>query len=161
MLSDRELTYFKNRLMRMKQELVETIEANDPLTFEDEGELTSFDNHFADTASQLENREVQFSIHGTAQHILEEINESINRIENGTYGKCVDTGEDIPIDRLEAIPYAKRTLEAQQRFDEERHTSPQTKRSFATPKNDPRDNERIQTLDEMQHEHGHSSHEND
>ncbi|WP_174520339.1 TraR/DksA family transcriptional regulator, partial [Neobacillus fumarioli] len=35
----------------------------------------------------------------------------------GTYGKCVDTGEDIPHGRLEIFPYTKRTQEAQKKFE--------------------------------------------
>ncbi|MBU8878140.1 hypothetical protein BGM26_03920 [Bacillus sp. FJAT-29790] len=78
----------------------------------------------------------------------------------GIFGQCVDIGQDIPIDRLKAIHYAKRTLKAQQRFDKAVESIPQTKLSFATPKNDKRGDERLQTVDELQYEHGNSSHRN-
>lgn len=157
MLTEKELTHFKNQLVQMKQEMLKVIEANDPLPFESYGELTSFDNHFADTASQMEDRQLQLSIKDRAQHILDEINDAIDRTENGTFGKCVDTGKDIPIDRLKAIPYAKRTLEAQLSFDEAVQSSQQSTFSFATPKDGTRGDDRIRTADEIINEHGNSS----
>jgi DnaK suppressor protein len=160
MLTEREIARFKNQLERMKQEMLEVIEANQSSSFEDYGELTAFDNHFADTASQLEDREVQYSIKDTAQHILDQVNEALDRIDKGTFGKCVDTGKDIPIDRLEALPYAKRTVEAQERFDKAGEASPQIKLSFDTPAHDERGDERLQTVDELEYEHGNSSYRN-
>jgi DnaK suppressor protein len=38
-------------------------------------------------------------------------------VEEGSYGICEDTGEEIPRGRLEAVPEAIRTVEAQQRFE--------------------------------------------
>ncbi len=141
----------------MKQELTKAIEANQPFSFEDYGELTSLDNHFADTASQLEDREVQFSIKESAKHILTEVEEALDRCKDGTYGKCVETGKDIPVERLKVLPYAKRIIEAQKRFDEAADSSNQTELSFSTPKDDKRGDERLQTVDELQCEHGNSS----
>ena len=159
MLTDRELSHFKNRLLQIKQEMLKVIDANQ-LTFEDYGELTSFANHFADIASQLEDREVQETIKDTAKNILDEVNEALDRMDNGTYGKCVDTGKDIPIDRLEAIPYTKRTVEAQQKIDKAEESIPETKLSFAEKKNSARDDERLRTIDELEYEHGNSSYRN-
>ncbi|EKN70366.1 general stress protein GSP160 [Neobacillus bataviensis LMG 21833] len=157
MMRERELTYFKNKLVKIKQEMTKVIETNQPLSFEDYGELSSLDNHFADTASQLEDREVQSSINESAKHILNEVDEALERIQNGTYGICVETGKDIPVDRLKILPYAKRILEAQKRFDEAADSSTQIELSFSTPEDDKRGDQRLQTVDELQYEHGNSS----
>lgn len=157
MLTERDLTHFKKKLTRLKHEMLEVIDANKPLSFEDYGELASYDSHFADTATQLEEREVQFSIKDSAQHILNEVNQALDRIRSGTYGKCVDTGKDIPYDRLEVLPYAKRTVNAQEKLDELADSVPQTELSFSTPIDDQRGDDRLQTVDELQHEHGNSS----
>jgi DnaK suppressor protein len=160
MLSNNELSHFKKRLLQIKQEMLEVIDTNQ-LTFEDYGELASFNNHFADIASQLEDREVQDTIKDTAKNILDEVNEALDRMDNGTYGKCVDTGKNIPIDRLEAIPYTKRTVESQQKIDKVAESTPETKLSFAEQKNSARDDERLRTLDELEYEHGNSSYRNE
>ncbi|MEH7248514.1 TraR/DksA C4-type zinc finger protein [Neobacillus niacini] len=157
MLSKEEQMYFKKRLLQLKQETMQMVEASEPLSFEDYGELTSYDNHFADTATQLEEREKQRGLHDTANNLLEEVNEALERINTGTYGVCVDTGETISYERLKALPYAKRTVEAQKEHEKEKLTSLPEDQSFLTPEEDVRGDKRIQTADELINVHGNSS----
>ncbi|MEH7111111.1 TraR/DksA C4-type zinc finger protein [Neobacillus niacini] len=157
MLSKEEQMYFKKRLLQLKQETIQMVEASEPLSFEDYGELTSYDNHFADTATQLEEREKQRGLHDTANNLLEEVNEALERINTGTYGVCVDTGETISYERLKALPYAKRTVEAQKEHEKEKLTSLPEDQSFLTPEEDVRGDKRIQTADELINVHGNSS----
>ncbi|MFL6562933.1 MAG: TraR/DksA C4-type zinc finger protein [Bacillus sp. (in: firmicutes)] len=157
MLSEKDLLYFKGKLVQIKKETIEMLESNQPLSFEDYGELTSYDNHFADTATELDEREKQLIVCENAKRILEEVNEALERVSDGTYGVCVDTGENIPYDRLEALPYAKRTVEAQEKLANQPISSSQADHSFSTPKEDKRGDKRIQTADELQYLHGNSS----
>jgi DnaK suppressor protein len=157
MLSKEELAYFKKRLLQMKEETIQMVEASQPLSFEDYGELTSYDNHFADTATQLEEREKQRVLHETANNLLEEVNEALERIKTGTYGVCVDTGKTIPYERLKALPYAKRTVEAQKELEKENVISLPEDQSFLTPVEDERGDKRIQVVDELISVHGNSS----
>lgn len=157
MLSKEELSYFKKKLVQLKEETIQMVEANEPLSFEDYGELTSYDNHFADTATQLEERERQKVLHDTANGLLDEVNEALERIKTGTYGICVDTGAPIPYERLKALPYAKRTVEAQKEQEKEKKDSLPEDQSFATPEEDVRGDKRIQTVDELIGVHGNSS----
>jgi DnaK suppressor protein len=157
MLSKDELSYFEKRLLQLKEETIQMAEASQPLSFEDYGELTSYDNHFADTATQLEERERQKVLHDTANNLLAEVNEALERIKKGTYGVCVDTGEPISNERLKALPYAKRTVEAQKEQEKERIVSPPEDPSFLTPEEDIRGDKRIQTVDELISVHGNSS----
>ena len=48
---------------------------------------------------------------------LEEVNDAINRIENGSYGVCEDCDKPIPISRLKAVPYAKTCIRCRQARD--------------------------------------------
>lgn len=159
MLSKKELAYFEKRLVQMKEETIQMAEANEPLSFEDYGELTSYDNHFADTATQLEEREKQRVLHETANNLLQEVNEALERIQTGTYGVCVDTGEPISYERLKALPYAKRTVEAQKELEKENvnEASLPEDPSFSTPEKDVRGDKRIQVVDELMNVHGNSS----
>ncbi|MDF2788577.1 MAG: ral stress protein [Neobacillus sp.] len=157
MLSKEELAYFKKRLLQMKEETIQMVEASQPLSFEDYGELTSYDNHFADSATQLEEREKQRVLHETANNLLEEVNEALERIKTGTYGVCVDTGKSIPYERLKALPYAKRTVEAQKELENENVISLPEDQSFLTPEEDVRGDKRIQVVDELISVHGNSS----
>jgi DnaK suppressor protein len=157
MLSKDELSYFEKRLLQLKEETIQMAEASQPLAFEDDGELTSYDNHLADSATQLEEREKQRALHDTANNLLEEVNEALGRINTGTYGICVDTGEPIPYERLKALPYAKRTVEAQKEQEKEKIDSLPEDHSFLTPEEDVRGDKRIQTVDELISVHGNSS----
>ncbi|MEC1520667.1 TraR/DksA C4-type zinc finger protein [Neobacillus niacini] len=159
MLSKKELAYFEKKLLQLKEETIQMAEANEPLSFEDYGELTSYDNHFADTATQLEEREKQRVLHETANNLLQEVNEALDRIKTGTYGVCVDTGEPISYERLKALPYAKRTVEAQKELEKENvnEASIPEDPSFLTPEDDVRGDKRIQVVDELISVHGNSS----
>jgi DnaK suppressor protein len=157
MLSKEELAYFEKKLLQLKEETIQMAEANEPLSFEDSGELTSYDNHFADTATQLEEREKQRVLHETANNLLQEVNEALERIKTGTYGVCVDTGEPISYERLKALPYAKRTVEAQKEQEKENVASLPEDQSFLTPEEDVRGDKRIQVVDELISVHGNSS----
>jgi DnaK suppressor protein len=85
---------------------------------EDEGDYTEHDA--GDMSQSLFTREMDNTVEQTIERRLEEIERALQKIEEGTYGICDDTGEEIPRGRLEAIPEAIRTVEAQQRFERER-----------------------------------------
>lgn len=71
----------------------------------------------ADLATDLLERELNLSLTEAEKSTLKEIDEALDRIENGDYGICVDTGNTIPKERLKAMPTAKRTATAQEKFD--------------------------------------------
>ena len=56
--------------------------------------------------------ELDFAISAKARDVVEQIDAALARIKNGTYGICVDTGASIPRQRLEAIPWAAKTVGA-------------------------------------------------
>ncbi len=75
---------------------------------EDSDEINSAagDQHLADHASDMLEREMDWSLEENAEHILAEIETALVRIDDGTYGTCVVCGEQIPEERLVAVPYA-------------------------------------------------------
>jgi DnaK suppressor protein len=82
-----------------------------------DGELSNVDQHTADAGSELFENERDQSMISRLQYELEAIARAERRIEDGTYGVSVDSGEAIPDGRLEAIPWAERTAEEQSRFE--------------------------------------------
>ena len=74
-------------------------------------------DHIADSASDTFMRELDGGLEENAEHILEEIESALRRIDDGTYGVCTACGRPIGEERLEAVPYAtlciddKRALE--------------------------------------------------
>lgn len=160
-LSKEELQHFKKQLLNQKKELLDSGAANhdENAALSDEtGELTSYDNHFADMASELDQREKDITLEDAARERLSLINTALDRIREGNYGICVDTGEEIDKERLEAIPYAIRTKEAQDQLEEAKEDSrPDDEATFETAGN--RVDDRLRTVDDLQSEHGNSTSE--
>ncbi|HEY7177905.1 MAG TPA: TraR/DksA C4-type zinc finger protein [Gaiella sp.] len=101
-LDDRraELLDLRTRVLGAAQDIVEG-------DVED-GELSSAagDQHIADHASEMVDRELDESLEENAEQIVHEIDRALTRIDDGTYGRCERCGEAIPEERLEAVPYA-------------------------------------------------------
>ena len=84
---------------------------------EPDEELSHLDQHPADEATELfeEERDEGFAVR--LQEELAAIERAERRLEDGSYGLSVESGQPIPDDRLEAIPWAERTAEEQGRFE--------------------------------------------
>ena len=119
------LTKDKQKALQAKLEkMKESIEKKQENSILDEslrestGEITTgIGNHLAEGNAERVEREQEQTFEQIDEKLLGEIEEALARIEEGTYGTCVDTGEEIPYERLEALPYAKRTAPAQEKFD--------------------------------------------
>ena len=101
---------FRTELLEQRERLLGTIKhhdiGNSSLT-EETGELmsSSADNHLADTASETYERELDEGLEDDAREQLRQVDEALARIEAGTYGTCAVCGKDIPVERLEAVPW--------------------------------------------------------
>lgn len=73
--------------------------------------------HPADSGSDLFEREKDAGMTDDLRSELHEIALAEQRLADGTYGRSVESGEPIPDDRLEAVPWAQRTIAEQQRFE--------------------------------------------
>jgi DnaK suppressor protein len=82
-----------------------------------DGELSSLDQHTADSGSELFEVERDRSMIDRLRNELRAIERAEQRLEEGTYGVSVDSGEPIPDGRLEAVPWAERTAAEQARHD--------------------------------------------
>ena len=111
----------RQRLVDLRAELTGLRDGLD----EDEAELEGGGNDFTETDSgdmsqSIFDREMDASVGEGIERRLGEVERALQKIEDGTYGVCDDTGEEIPRGRLEAVPEAVRTVEAQQRFEKVR-----------------------------------------
>jgi len=87
-------------------------------SLEDEtGELVSgsADQHLADTATETVEREIGNTLELHDERLLGAIDAALQRIEDGTYGKCVNCGAQIPEERLEAMPWATLCIECKRK----------------------------------------------
>ena len=70
-----------------------------------------------DKGGLIEEEEVDEALAVRPRAELEAVKRAEKRLEDGTYGFSVESGEPIPAQRLEAIPWAERTAEEQERYD--------------------------------------------
>jgi len=75
------------------------------------GEISFYDNHPADLGSETFEMEKTYALKGQQLHRLQEIEQALERIRKGNYGKCAICGKDIKIERLEAYPEADTCLD--------------------------------------------------
>lgn len=77
------------------------------------GDLSGYSYHMADMASDDYERDFSLGRATDEQKILYAIDEAIKRIEDGTYGNCLQCGKLIPKKRLKALPYTELCIECQ------------------------------------------------
>ena len=110
----------RERLVSLRDELVrirDGMSADEEDLGETEGE-TTLDS--GDLSQDIFTREMDASIGEQVERRLGEIDRALQKIEDGTYGLSDESGEPIARGRLEAVPEAIRTVEEQQRFEQER-----------------------------------------
>lgn len=85
------------------------------------GSLSSFPQHPADQGSDEYDQSLALDIAASQRRLLKEIDDALERIENGTYGVCESLGVTISRQRLEATPWARLSLEGAQQKDSYTH----------------------------------------
>ncbi len=109
-----KVSYFKERLESMLIEYVGFVQrTTNDLKLSDDSKK-GYSQHQADGDSD----DVSLQISNEERKIVQQIMRALRKIEEGSYGICDITGENIPISRLEAIPYANITVGAQQMLEQ-------------------------------------------
>lgn len=83
----------------------------------DTGELTTVDQHPADSGTNLADADREEASVEILHAQQERVREALARVDAGTYGRCVDCGSELPDERLEARPDAARCVNCQQRAE--------------------------------------------
>ena len=110
-MSPEQLAYFKRKLQNWRQELIlESQETLEHLRTE-----TRDVGDDAERASRESDNILELRTRDRYRKLLTKIGQALKRIEDGSYGYCEETGEDIGLARLEARPIATLTVDAQER----------------------------------------------
>ena len=116
----------KEKLLQLRDAMVDSMAgvAQDTLRSRAEGsEAYAFGMHQADAGSDAYDRDFALSLLSQEQDALYEIDQALKRIELGTYGKCEMSGKQIPRARLEAITFARFTVECQSQLEKQNKAS--------------------------------------
>jgi RNA polymerase-binding transcription factor DksA len=121
-LSDTDLKHFETRLleerariMREMGHIENTILKVNPR--DSAGEVGGYSFHMADAGTDSMEREISFDIASKEGRLLREIDDALRRIYNGVYGICEASGKPIARARLEALPWARYTIEEQHNME--------------------------------------------
>ena len=112
-MNTRQLAYFEKKLQDWKDDI---LKANrDTLQYLHEDSSQHSDN--ADRASAETDKSLELRARDRQRKLICKINEAIERITDGSYGYCMETGEPIGLKRLDARPIAVLSIEAQERHE--------------------------------------------
>ncbi|MGM0443322.1 MAG: TraR/DksA family transcriptional regulator [Fibrobacterota bacterium] len=126
-LDAEELEYFKKILLEERERV-----SNDQRSLDEQnlkqtvesasGEGTHFSNHIGDAAAASYDREFSMNLAERQAKYIEQIDDALLRIKEGTYGICMITGKLIPKERLEAVPVAKYSVEGKRIKNKEKRS---------------------------------------
>ncbi len=110
-MSKEQLNHFRNILNSWKRDLMVEV---DRTVSHMKDEAANFPDP-SDRATQEEEFSLELRTRDRERKLIRKIDEALKRIEDGSYGYCLETGEEIGIKRLEARPVATLSIEAQER----------------------------------------------
>lgn len=116
----------RDKLLQLRDAMVDSMAgvAKDNLRSRAEGsEASAFGMHQADAGSDAYDRDFALSLLSQEQDALYEIDQALKRIDLGTYGVCEMSGQKIPHARLEAIPFARFTVQCQSQLEKQNKAS--------------------------------------
>ena len=119
--TDIDIDAFRRRLEEERaRAIAESEQAGQSLSESEEfatGELTTHDDHQADIATDLYEREKDVLLRDNIRHVIDQIDHAMQKIQDGTYGLCDECLKEIPAERLELEPYAAYCIEDQERIE--------------------------------------------
>ena len=121
-LKSDELNDYRTTLLNLRSRLRgdldqmtdEALKLNQPHA---SGNLSNVPLHMADVGTENFDQEFTLGLIENEQAIVEEINEALDRLQRGTFGKCEECGGVIAKPRLQALPYAKYCIECARKLE--------------------------------------------
>ena len=115
-LKKAEIAKFKQRLLDLRAQMTRTFQGT-AAEVKTPDQATGYSQHQADQGTDDFDRTINMELSEREYHILRQIDRALEKIEENTYGVCDITGEEIPVARLEAVPYATMTVKAQEKLE--------------------------------------------
>ena len=117
-INKQELAYYKSKLNQEKKKvtnLIDQLDNNGVTRFNAEvaSELSFYDNHPADIASETFEVEKGIALEANEMALLDKIDDALKAIEEGSYGKCQTCGKEIDKERLDFLAYALNCIDCQ------------------------------------------------
>ncbi|MCB1212819.1 MAG: TraR/DksA family transcriptional regulator [Chlamydiia bacterium] len=115
-LTKKQIEGFKETLLEMRRDIRKTLDGQEAEVKRPD-EATGYSQHQADQGTDDFDRTINLEVTSTEYSILRQIDRALEKIEEGTYGICDLTQEEIPLARLQAVPHATMTVQAQEKLE--------------------------------------------
>lgn len=115
-LTKAEVSKFKKRLEEMRDKIRSSLQLSTAEVKKPE-EATGYSQHQADQGTDDFDRKINLEVANKEFQVLRQIERALEKVQEGTYGICDISGEEILKARLEAMPYAVTTVKAQERLE--------------------------------------------
>jgi DnaK suppressor protein len=112
-----ELEKIKNKLLKLREKILNIINDTNK-EVKDSEDSNDHSQQQADEGTDDFIKTINLEVSNTEQSIIKEIDRALEKIDEGTYGICDMTEKEIPRARLEAIPYAIMTVDAQEKLEQ-------------------------------------------
>lgn len=112
-MSPRQLEYFRRKLLAWRAELLQ--ESEDTISHLKEENWQEPDIN--DRATLETDAALELRTRDRYRKLVNKIDSALSRVDDGSYGYCTDTGEEIGLSRLQARPIATLTIEAQEKHE--------------------------------------------
>jgi DnaK suppressor protein len=124
-LSKKDLEHFKKKLLFIREKIAGNLHnmERDSLNKSQKdaaGDLSGYSFHMADVATDNFDTEIHLGLTCNSKNLLNEVDDALKRIEEGSYGLCERYETPIPKKRLEVMPYARYCIKAQEEIEQER-----------------------------------------
>ena len=121
-LNEEDLKHFESRLLEERARIMREMGHLESTQLkvnprDSSGEVGGYSFHMADAGTDSMEREISFDIASKEGRLLREIDDALRRIYNGVYGICEASGAPISRARLEALPWARYTLQEQENME--------------------------------------------
>ncbi|MFA5087865.1 MAG: TraR/DksA family transcriptional regulator [Candidatus Omnitrophota bacterium] len=119
---DKTRESYKRLLIKLKENIIHDIKnmssAEAASSREDSGDVSGHALHMADVATDMYDREFNLGLASNDRELLTRIELALKRVDDRSYGLCIECKKSIPIARLKAIPYVETCLKCQEQIEE-------------------------------------------
>ena len=119
-MAKKQLQHFEKRLLEERRRVLKELGHHDDSMQASDGDLSSYSFHMADQGTDAMEREKAFLMASKEGRFLWHIDQALRRLYKSpeTFGKCMNCGQDIAFERLDALPHARYCIECKQREED-------------------------------------------
>ena len=123
-IDKKKLELYKKDLMKLREDLSHDINNMSKNPTSEDGEIregaAGHVQHMADVATDMYDREFNLGLASNEREVLQRIEVALKKIDDKTFGVCVQCKKPIAVARLKAIPYVETCLKCQEEIEEKR-----------------------------------------